>query len=78
MRLGYVLVSIVVACLGVALDAPLALFRMRCVSFFSVDAARRRDLLRSRTSPVSRDPVVVLLESQAAQEALVNWLRRGL
>lgn len=67
MCLGYVLVSIVVAGLCIALDTPLALFRLWCISLLSVDAAGWRDLFCSRASRISCDPFVALIESQAAQ-----------
>lgn len=93
MRFRYALVSIVVARLDITLDALLALLRMLEVALLGVDAARRRYLFdgvaddadaghgrrrRCRRRRRRRRRLVALLITQAAQNALVNRLRRGL
>lgn len=93
MRFGYVLVSIVVARFDVTLDALLAFLEMLGITLLRVDATRRCHLFDARTSADANTDaarrarcrrrrrcrrLVVLFVSQTAQEALVNWLWRGL
>jgi len=85
------LVSIVIACFDVTLDAFLALLRMLGITLLGVNAARRRHLFdaNARTNADAnarctrcrrrrRRCLVVLFETQIAQEAFVNRLWRGL
>lgn len=92
-RLGYMLMSIVIARFDVTLNAFLTLLGMLWIALLGVDAARRRYLLNARTSADTdanaarrrarcrcrrRCRLVALFVPQTAQKALVNRLWRGL
>lgn len=91
-RLGYMLMSIVIASFDITLDAFLAFLRMLGITLLGVNAACRCHLLdanartgadadaarRTRCRRRRRRRLVALFISQTAQEALVNRLWRGL